>query len=360
MEKIKGYKAFNPDWKCRDFQYELGETYKHDGNVNPCSSGFHFCENPLDVLEYYNNAFNQKYAEVEGSGTVINEGDKTCCSEIKIIKELTFLDLFTAHHNKVFENIDKETETTNTSGNYAHANTSGDEAHANTSGDKSHANTSGNYAHANTSGDKSHANTSGYKAHANTSGNYAHANTSGDEAHANTSGDKSHANTSGDKSHANTSGDKSHANTSGNYAHANTSGDKSHANTSGNYAHANTSGDKSHANTSGDKSHANTSGYKAHANTSGNYAHANTSGYKAHANTSGDEAISCCLGIQGKSRAEKGWIIIVDWRQDNNYNWSIKDVYKGKVGDKIKNMKIRPDYWYWFEDGKLKREKAAD
>ena len=279
MEKIKGYKAFNPDWKCRDFQYELGETYKHDGNVNPCSSGFHFCENPLDVLEYYNNAFNQKYAEVEGSGTVINEGDKTCCSEIKIIKELTFLDLFTAHHNKVFENIDKETETTNTSGNYAHANTSGDEAHANTSGDKSH---------------------------------------------------------------------------------ANTSGDKSHANTSGNYAHANTSGDKSHANTSGDKSHANTSGYKAHANTSGNYAHANTSGYKAHANTSGDEAISCCLGIQGKSRAEKGWIIIVDWRQDNNYNWSIKDVYKGKVGDKIKNMKIRPDYWYWFEDGKLKREKAAD
>jgi len=270
MEKIKGYKAFNPDWKCRDFQYELGETYKHDGNVNPCSSGFHFCENPLDVLEYYNNAFNQKYAEVEGSGTVINEGDKTCCSEIKIIKELTFLDLFTAHHNKVFENIDKETETTNTSGNYAHANTSGDEAHANTSGDKSHANTSGNY------------------------------------------------------------------------------------------AHANTSGDKSHANTSGDKSHANTSGYKAHANTSGNYAHANTSGYKAHANTSGDEAISCCLGIQGKSRAEKGWIIIVDWRQDNNYNWSIKDVYKGKVGDKIKNMKIRPDYWYWFEDGKLKREKAAD
>ena len=225
MEKIKGYKAFNPDWKCRDFQYELGETYKHDGNVNPCSSGFHFCENPLDVLEYYNNAFNQKYAEVEGSGTVINEGDKTCCSEIKIIKELTFLDLFTAHHNKVFENIDKETETTNTSGNYAHANTSGDEAHANTSGDKSHA---------------------------------------------------------------------------------------------------------------------------------------NTSGYKAHANTSGDEAISCCLGIQGKSRAEKGWIIIVDWRQDNNYNWSIKDVYKGKVGDKIKNMKIRPDYWYWFEDGKLKREKAAD
>lgn len=25
-EPIKGYKVFNPDWTCRDFQYEVGKN----------------------------------------------------------------------------------------------------------------------------------------------------------------------------------------------------------------------------------------------------------------------------------------------------------------------------------------------
>lgn len=28
---VKGYKVFNPDWMCRDFKYEVGQTYTHDG-----------------------------------------------------------------------------------------------------------------------------------------------------------------------------------------------------------------------------------------------------------------------------------------------------------------------------------------
>lgn len=29
-EPIKGYKVFNPDWTCRDFQYEVGKTFEDD------------------------------------------------------------------------------------------------------------------------------------------------------------------------------------------------------------------------------------------------------------------------------------------------------------------------------------------
>lgn len=29
-EPIKGYKVFNPDWTCRDFQYEVGKTFGKD------------------------------------------------------------------------------------------------------------------------------------------------------------------------------------------------------------------------------------------------------------------------------------------------------------------------------------------
>lgn len=52
MKKIKGFKAFNKDMTCRGFKYEEGKTYKSD-KAEICSSGFHFCENPFDILNYY-------------------------------------------------------------------------------------------------------------------------------------------------------------------------------------------------------------------------------------------------------------------------------------------------------------------
>ena len=35
---IKGYKVFNHDWTCRGFQYEVGKTFKHDGNIEMCGA----------------------------------------------------------------------------------------------------------------------------------------------------------------------------------------------------------------------------------------------------------------------------------------------------------------------------------
>ena len=50
---VKGYKAFNKDLTCRDFQYEIGKEYKHEGNIELCSEGFHFCKRLMDIHGYY-------------------------------------------------------------------------------------------------------------------------------------------------------------------------------------------------------------------------------------------------------------------------------------------------------------------
>jgi hypothetical protein len=64
---IIAYKAFDKDWKCRGYQYKVGETYTHDGDVSLCNSGFHACEAPLDVLNYY-PLLGSQFARVELGG----------------------------------------------------------------------------------------------------------------------------------------------------------------------------------------------------------------------------------------------------------------------------------------------------
>ena len=70
---MNGYKGFDKDLKCRDFQYEVGKTYKED-KAEMCTCGFHFCENPFDVFNYYNPA-NSRYGTVSTKSKVLSSDD---------------------------------------------------------------------------------------------------------------------------------------------------------------------------------------------------------------------------------------------------------------------------------------------
>ena len=95
MAAIKGYKVFNPDWTCRGFQYKVGETFVHNGNIEVCGSGFHFCRKASDCFNYYDFNSNNKVAEVEAIGLVETRDDKSVTDKIKIVREIEWQELLT-------------------------------------------------------------------------------------------------------------------------------------------------------------------------------------------------------------------------------------------------------------------------
>ena len=207
---MKAYKGFDENMRCRGFQFEEGKTY-HEEKAKLCGSGFHACESPLDVFNYYRPGEKSIYREVELEDlTDEHDSDsKRCGKTIKIGAAIGIKGLVKAHLDIVFKKTEKADQYT--SGEESSAATSGDWSSAATSGYRSSAATSGEESSAATSGEESSAATSGYRSSAATSGYRSSAATSGDWSSAATSGYRSSAATSGNGSSAATSGEESSA-----------------------------------------------------------------------------------------------------------------------------------------------------
>ena len=87
---MKMYKGFDKNLKCRDFQYEIGKTYE-EPTADLCKSGFHACEYPLDVLEYYAPGDMSRYCEVDlddVSDEKSSDDSKRCGKKIAVKAEI--------------------------------------------------------------------------------------------------------------------------------------------------------------------------------------------------------------------------------------------------------------------------------
>ena len=173
-KEIIAYKGFNQDWTCRGYQYEVGKTYVHKGDVKAYRSGFHACEYPLDVLSYYSPAVS-KFAVVKMSGETSKDSDDTKIASAKITIETEI---------NLPEMVKKAVE-------WIKGKVDWDAAKVSNTGEQSAATNTGDLSAATNTGDRSAATNTGYRSAATNTGDLSAATNTGDLSAAEVSGEQS-------------------------------------------------------------------------------------------------------------------------------------------------------------------------
>jgi hypothetical protein len=194
---IRGFKGFNRQWKCDDYQFKVGESFKHDGAVELCQSGFHLCEHPLDVFGYYAPG-ESVFAEVEAHGETKKATDdtKVVCSEIHIKAEVSFHAMVQAAVKFVFDRakwtekntVEGEGEAAKVQTNSGAASATGYRGAASATGYSGAASATGDSGAASATGDRGAASATGYSGAASATGYRGAASATGDRGAASATG----------------------------------------------------------------------------------------------------------------------------------------------------------------------------
>ena len=152
---MKGYKAFKKGLVCdptgkKPYQYAENTVFEQEDEAVICNKGFHFCKEPLDVLDYYplvdENGEMTEFAEVEALDECkTDDNKKYCTKKLKIGAKIGFPALVQASVNFELEKIPTETKKKTTSGYYAQIGSSGDSAQIGSSGYYAQINSTGKH-----------------------------------------------------------------------------------------------------------------------------------------------------------------------------------------------------------------------
>ncbi|MBM7887726.1 hypothetical protein I0T62_21670 [Salmonella enterica] len=330
-KEIVTFKGFNKDLKCRDFQFEIGKTFHHDGKVEACVSGFHACECPFDVFSYYSPA-DSRFAETISFGITNREEDgdtKIASASITIKAELTLPQFIQRGIEWIWSKIDKSLEQQIMCGNRSAATNTGNRSAATNTGNCSAATNTGNRSAATNTGNWSAATNTGNCSAATNTGNCSAATNTGDCSAATNTGEWSAATNTGYRSAATNTGNCSAATNTGDCSAATNTGDWSAATNTGNQSAATNTGNRSAATNTGDCSAA-----------------TNTGDWSA-AEVSGSQSVAAAFGIEGKARASEGGAIVLCYRDEDG---ELIHIRASKVGENG----IMPNTWYQLnEDGEF-------
>lgn len=296
------YKGFDKDLRCRGFQYEVGKAYE-EKDAQICKTGFHACENPLNVLLYYPPCHGNRYCEVEQDGEFSKNGDdsKIASTKIEVNKEISLTELIQAA-------IDKSGE----SGTYSKKAV-----------DRTVAENAEKY---------SIALNKGYNSVAANAGNYSLATAASIVSIAANTGDCSVAYSQ-----------KAHS------IAANT-GDSSAAVSDGCHSIAANTGEYSVAMGAGDGSVAINIGRHSAAINNGSISVALNTGFYAEASVQNENSIAIATGVQSRAKAGLGSaIVLVERTTWNGHAYPLNNI-KAAIVD---GEKIKADTWYTLRNGEF-------
>jgi len=287
---IVAFKGFDKDLRCRGFQFEVGKTYAHTGEVKACESGFHACEHPLNVFDYYAPAFS-RFAEVELSGDLSrHDGDtKIAAGQITIKAELRIPDLVARAIKWVMDRTHSE-EGASATGYQGAASATGPQGAASATGDQGAASATGSQGAASATGYQGAASATGYQGAASATGSQGAASATGPRGAASATGPRGAASATGPQGAASATGDQGAASATGPQGAA------------------------------------------------------SATGYQGAASATGYQGAASATGYQGRASGADGCALFLVERDDD---WKIVAVWAGVVG----RDGIKPDTFYTLRDG---------
>jgi hypothetical protein len=306
---VMSYKGFGKNLQCRGFQFEVGQTYTHAGAVKVCERGFHACEYPLDVFNYYAPG-DSRFCTVEQDGDIQRHDDdsKIVSSVLTVKTEIGIPGLVKAAVEYIVSRCappDPESPATNTGTRSAATNT----------------------------GDQSAATNTGYQSAATNTGTWSAATNTGTW---------SAATNTGYQSAATNTGDQSAATNTGTWSAATNTGTRSAATNTGTWSAATNTGYQSAATNTGDQSAATNTGYQSAATNTGDQSAATNTGDQSAACVEGKHSVAVACGHVGRAKAAAGSAIVLVNRGDDG---SIRHIRAAVAGREIK-----PDVWYTLGD----------
>jgi len=132
---MKGYKGYHKGLVCnpngKEFKFEVGKEYEEDKAI-VCKTGFHFCKNPLDVLDFYplldENGNDNEFTEVEVDEAITDDNKKFCSKKIKIGAKLSLKEIIDASIEFIKSESKNDDRVQSSSGYYAQLASSGNSA----------------------------------------------------------------------------------------------------------------------------------------------------------------------------------------------------------------------------------------
>ena len=69
-------------------QWSIGEWRRVEGELSLCNNGLHACREPMQSLSY---VFGERWFSAEARGEILEEGDKFCAREMRLVKEIPIM-----------------------------------------------------------------------------------------------------------------------------------------------------------------------------------------------------------------------------------------------------------------------------